>query len=217
MDATLYLDPSLALVERSVDTGLSPSFSLSAGFGGMLTYRTKVNCAPDGDDRNICGNKKKDPPKDPDCPGGPPKSPKNPDKDKDGKTQESQTDAFSDQNVKGYSQIMFCNRFFNNLNALDEVIASAKKRSKTSDLWAFQNRPRVVFHEITHLAYFMNAPEQSPYVKDVRISYKENGKRGETSGASYGPERVKILANYERVEKGGFYTQQNGKSTIDCH
>jgi hypothetical protein len=119
-------------------------------------------------------------------------------------------EAYADQKVGGYSQITFCNQFFA-YDTLDDAITNAKRRSQTNDLWAFQNRARVVFHEITHLAYFMNAPKQSPYVVDVRIVYKEKGKKGEVAGASYRPERVKILANYERVGKGGFYTQRNGK------
>lgn len=77
-----------------------------------------------------------------------------------------------------------------------------------NDLWNYQNRARTVFHEITHLNYFMNAPGKSPYVDDLEIPF--GAKKRRTYIPGYGPKMIKILANYEAVDKGGFFTQRNG-------
>lgn len=66
------------------------------------------------------------------------------------------------------------------MKSLDFVIGTAKKDpgSHQNDLWNYQNRARLLFQEITHLNYFVNAPDKSPYVDDVKKSsmYK-TGKR----------------------------------------
>lgn len=67
-----------------------------------------------------------------------------------------------------------------------------------------------MFHEITHLNSFMNAPSKSPYIDDVRVKYGSGKGSGRHNERSYGPNDIKILANYEAVNKGGFYTQRNG-------
>jgi hypothetical protein len=112
--------------------------------------------------------------------------------------------------LERYSKITFCNRFFNDLKSLSFVINTAKKNpgAYQNDLWNYQNRARCVFHEITHLNYFMNAPDKSPYVDDVKIQHGSG--KGQVNDLCYGPSNIKILANYEAVGKGGFYTQRNG-------
>jgi hypothetical protein len=159
-----------------------------------------VQCSPGGDDDKQCNDQKE---KNPKCPGG-----EKPDK---GKTTEKE--AYSNP-LEKYSKITFCNRFFNSMTSLGIVIKNAKKnpRAYQDDLWRYQNRARVVFHEITHLYYFMNSPDKSPYVDDVKIQY--GSKKSEVNVPSYGPENIKILANYEAVGKGGFYTQRNGIATL---
>lgn len=105
------------------------------------------------------------------------------------------------------------------MRSLSEVVATAKRNSKSyqNDLWNYQNRARVVFHEITHLNYFMNAPKESPFVDDIKIKYKVGGgSKAISNVAAYGPENIKILANYEAVGRGGFFTQRNGKSSHRC-
>lgn len=67
-----------------------------------------------------------------------------------------------------------------------------------------------MMHEATHLDSFVNAPDKSPYVDDVRIKYGTGKGSGRHNERSYGPNNIKILANYEAVDKGGFYTQRNG-------
>jgi hypothetical protein len=96
------------------------------------------------------------------------------------------------------------------MKSLDFAINTAKKykRAYQNDLWNYQNRARTLFHEVTHLNYFLNVPEKSPYVDTVRIRY-EIGK-AKFNELCYGPDLVKILANYEAVGNGGYYTQRNG-------
>ncbi|KAG8531808.1 uncharacterized protein KY384_003444 [Bacidia gigantensis] len=156
----------------------------------------RVQCAPDGDESNTCGDKN------PKCPGGTPPT--------KGKT--SEVEAYSD-NTQWYSKIVFCNYFFNGMRSLKEQMDTAKKNNQAykNDLWNYQNRARTLFHEMTHLDYFMSTPDKSPYVDDVKIRVKSG--KSVTNERSYGPSNVKILANYEAVGKGGYYTQRNGKST----
>jgi len=61
---------------------------------------------------------------------------------------------------------------------------------------------------MTHLNYLVKAPDKTPYMDDVKIRWKEGEKHYDL--ASYGPGRIKMLANYEAVKKGGFSTQRNG-------
>lgn len=159
----------------------------------------RVQCSPKGDDDRVCGDVKP-----------PPKCPGNDQPPDDGKT--SEVEAYSNP-LGRYSKITFCNRFFNKMPSLSFAINTAKKNpgSYQNYLWNYQNRARVVFHDITHLNYFLNASEKSPF---VRIRYGTGKKI--TNTASYGPENIKILANYEAVGKGGFYTQRNGKLSKSC-
>lgn len=158
----------------------------------------RVQCSSeDGDPDNECGDRPK---KDLKCPNG----------QQPARGTESDMEAFSNP-LGWYSKITFCNKFFK-YPSLDFVVDTAKKNSRSyqNDLWNYQNRARVLFHEITHLNYFMNAPKESPYVDDVKIAYGSG--KGAKNVASYGPENIKILANYEAVGKGGFYTQRNADS-----
>lgn len=107
-----------------------------------------------------------------------------------------------------YSKITFCNYFFNGMKSLSEVMSNAKKgKPGSTDLWNYQNRARVMFHEVLHLSYFMNAPAKSPIIDDVVYDTKKV-----KNIACYGPENVKILANYEAVDIGGFFPQRNADS-----
>ena len=162
----------------------------------MKGLTLQVQCSPDGDEENVCGDKSTTPPG---CPDGTPPSPGKP----------TGVEAFSNP-LGRYSQITFCNIFFNKMTDLQSVIKTAKKNNKgyRNQLWNYQNRARLLFHEITHLNYFMNAPDKSPYVEEARIVWG-SGKVKENQLA-YGPDYIKILANYEAVGKGGFYTQRNG-------
>jgi hypothetical protein len=124
----------------------------------------------------------------------------------------SEMEAFSNPLGK-YSKITFCEHFFLRMESLGTIIDEAKNElppAEKNDLWSYQNRARTVFHEITHLNYFMNAPDKSPYVDDLEIPFGPKSRR--TYYAGYGPERIKNIANYEAVNKGGFYTQRNGMS-----
>jgi hypothetical protein len=121
----------------------------------------------------------------------------------------SDMEAFSNPLGK-YSKTTFCEHFFLRMLSLSTVMADAKTlpANEKNDLWEYQNRARVVFHEVTHLNYFMNAPDKSPIVDDVEIPFGPKTRRTYLPG--YGPERIKIIANYEAANKGGFYTQRNG-------
>jgi len=99
--------------------------------------------------------------------------------------------------------------------SLGTAIQEAKEDltpAEKNDLWEYQNRARTVFHEVTHLNYFMNAPDKSPFVDDLQIPFGPKTKR--TYTAAYGPENIKIVANYEAANKGGFYTQRNGMLVV---
>ena len=63
-----------------------------------------------------------------------------------------------------------------------------------------------MFYEITHLNSFMNALSKSPYVIDIRIKYGTGKGSGKHNERSYEPNNIKILTNYEAVDKGGFNT-----------
>jgi hypothetical protein len=164
---------------------------------GMLWIR--VQCSPDGDDAGICLDK---------CPAGQPAPPPG---------NKPPMEAYSDNNEK-YSKITFCDYFFNGrprdknyppMLSLSEVKSKIlKNRNLRNDLWKYQNRARIMFHEITHLDYFMSAPKESPYVDDVRVTISKT----EKNAPVYGPRLIKVLANWERAGKGGFYTQRNADS-----
>jgi hypothetical protein len=155
-----------------------------------------------GDPGNVCGDKK---PNDGRCPKKPDGSPG--DMPPDGT--DNLMDAWS--NPSGtYSQITFCNRFFNVLRPLQEVINMGKSQPSAvqNNLETWNNRARCFFHEITHLTYFMNTPGSSPNVEDIRITYMQ--KRKQVTEGAYGPYNAKILRNYVKQGMGGFYTQRNG-------
>ena len=98
--------------------------------------------------------------------------------------------------------------------SLDFAVSTAKKNGGIfqNDLWNYQNRARVLFHEMTHLDYFVNVPTKSPYIDDIRIKYGVG--KAVQNKLTYGPDRIKILSNYEAVGKGGFFTQRNGRFKV---
>lgn len=77
------------------------------------------------------------------------------------------------------------------------------------ELW--DNRARCFLHEVTHLDYFMNAPDKSPYTWDLTFQYRLGGQKLNADG--YGPYNWKVIRNYVRQGKAGFYTQYNGNLT----
>jgi len=109
-----------------------------------------------------------------------------------------------------YSQITFCSRFFNDLRPLDEVIDSGKGKpvDVQNKLETWNSRARCFFHEVTHLTYFMNTPKQGPKVEDLQIIFEQKGVK--QTDIAYGPYNAKVLRNYMRKGRGGFYTQRNG-------
>ncbi|MCJ1399599.1 hypothetical protein MMC11_002801 [Xylographa trunciseda] len=58
----------------------------------------------------------------------------------------------------------------------------------------YENRARCFFHEVTHLDYFVDAPDTDQHVWDWRVTIK-TGKKVESS-AVYNPYWTKILARY---------------------
>lgn len=107
----------------------------------------------------------------------------------------SNMEAYSEP-LEDYSRITFCNRFFNNLLALDFVTEKAKKSEEDQkNLENWNNRARLFLHEVTHLNYFMNAPAKSPVVDDAYIAYKDTDGKTQNEVA-YGPYNVKVLRNY---------------------
>lgn len=104
------------------------------GFGWTNLW-IRVRCAPDGDSSNMCGDAK--------CADGSP--PARADND-------PEVEAYSDPK-ESYSQITFCNYFFNKMKSLKEVMDAARAGTPAdrNDLWKYQNRARVIFHEMTHM------------------------------------------------------------------
>ena len=161
-----------------------------------------VQCSPDGDDSNLCGDKGRQPPN---CPSGNP-----PEDDK-----EPNLEAYSEP-LERYSKTTFCTGFFN-MDSLSDAMKGVKSGPKDpNNLRNYQNRARVMFHEMTHMNYFMNAPKKSPIIDDVQIDFRGTtgtGRRTDVKNAPcYGPELVKILANYEAVNRGGHFPQRNADS-----
>jgi hypothetical protein len=140
-----------------------------------------------GDKEDFCGDKPNQP-KNPKCP--PPKEGGEPNP---GEKTDMEAISFPEES---YSRILFCNKFFNDLPSLTEATDRAKSYPPIlqDNLETWNNRARCFFHEITHLNYFMNAPEKSPVVEDVHIEYKIGGK-WERIGA-YGSYNVRVLRNY---------------------
>ena len=118
--------------------------------------------------------------------------------------------AFSDPNPDGskYSRITFCNDFFQ-LHDLSVAVENGKKSGRKTNLSIYDNTARVMFHEITHLDYFMNAPKTSPYVSDLEIEYRDKGQVG-WHGA-YGPFNARLLTKWQDTDPAysGYFTQRN--------
>jgi hypothetical protein len=127
-------------------------------------------------------------------------------------TDTNRMQAVSDNNDGGWPQIIFCNGFFN-LYSLSDAINFGKRMSASdqNNLELWDNRARCFLHEVTHLDYFMNAPNKSPRTWDLTFQYRFEGENLNADG--YGPYNCKVIRNYVRRGKGGFYTQRNGKST----
>ncbi|KAI9674471.1 MAG: hypothetical protein M1817_001809 [Caeruleum heppii] len=151
-----------------------------------------------GDPDDICGDKKPD---NPECPppGGPPQ----------GGT--VQLEAYSDPAEK-YSRITFCNKFFNELKSLGEAMDYGKKqpRDVQNNLETWNSRARCFLHEATHLDYFMDAPAKNPYISDLSFSYRD--RNGVQKVEGYGPYNCKVLRNYIKAGKAGYYTQRNAET-----
>jgi len=124
---------------------------------------------------------------------------------------DNRLEAYSDPAAK-YSRITFCNKFFNDLTDLSTAVTNGKRRSATdqNNLETWNSRARCFLHEATHLDYFMNAPEKSPFTNDLTFQYKAGGITQNAEG--YGPYFAKMIRNYSKAGKGGFYTQRNGKA-----
>ena len=186
------------LSPRQLWIEVSPTFPLHAGIS--IIKAVQVRCSGgdnSGDPDNICGDRQNPP----NCP--PPIS---------GQPQGGtvQLQAYSDPGEK-YSRITFCTQFFN-LNSLTDAIRLGQKKSAAdqNNLETWENRARCFFREVTHLDYFMNAPDKSPYVSDTKFSYKLGGIKNDVEG--YGPFNAKVLRNYVTKNRIGYYTQRNGKN-----
>ncbi|PIA96168.1 hypothetical protein CB0940_10524 [Cercospora beticola] len=169
------------------------------GFGWQYLW-IRVACSPAGDDAGICRDKPKPPQ---DCIGGEP-----PAEDEGG-----EMEAYTDNSDSGdWPTIIFCNQFFT-YKSLEEVKTQIKQGSlNPQDLEAYQNRVRVMFHEVTHMDYFMGSPKKVPFVDDLRIDLRYKGfKKEDKNIPCYGPQYTKTLANYDRG-KPGFFTQRNADS-----
>ncbi|KAH8710094.1 hypothetical protein GQ44DRAFT_564189, partial [Phaeosphaeriaceae sp. PMI808] len=112
-----------------------------------------------------------------------------------------------DNSWVGYSQITFCNRFFNNLRSLGEATTYAKRAERQENLGNWNNRARCFFHEVTYLAYFMNLPLKTPFVDDLLLNY--GPKSNKKQEVAYGPYNVKVLRNYRG---DAWYAGQNADS-----
>ena len=168
------------------------------GFSWMKLW-IRVQCSPEGDDAKLCSSK---------CKGKKcPKSPKN-------LAEQMPRQAYSEPYGE-YSKTVFCNEFFNgdDMRTLGEATQYVKTHpALQNDLSNWENQARVMFHEMTHLKYFMNAPEKSPLVDDAVYDLK-GSKGSDVRWEAYGPLGVKTLANYDgQVDKGGYYTQRNADS-----
>lgn len=108
-----------------------------------------------------------------------------------------------------YSRITFCNEFFL-LNSLTDAISLGKKKPQVTqnNLETWNSRARCFLHETTHLDWFMDAPNTSPFVDDLSFQYKAKKKIENAQG--YGPYNAKIIRNYAPTGKAGFYPQRNG-------
>jgi hypothetical protein len=78
------------------------------------------------------------------------------------------------------------------------------------DLNTWNSQARVFAHEAAHYNYFIDADGTVPFIDDLRFTYRELGKKIRSEG--YGPKDCRILKNWRKQGKGGFYTQRNGLS-----
>jgi hypothetical protein len=177
-----------------------PPYYTPPGWGWENLW-IRVQCSPNGDDEHRCGDNQPNPV----CPPGQPLPPP-------GNRQPVESYPTLDEK---YSKVTFCNYFFNGapgwppMKSLSEAMRDVRSGAESrNNLWSYQNRARIMFHEMTHLSYFMNTPKKSPEVEDVIIDARLGRNQ-----RCYGPENVKQLANYRgRVDKGGFFTQRNADS-----
>ena len=148
------------LAEATLESILAWSGSLDQSH---LQRRERISGRDD-----VCGDQP-DQPNDPACP--PPKKGGQPVPGK-----KSDMEAYA-RPFESYSRIIFCNRFFNNLISLTDATKRAKSMEPElqDHLTNWNNRARTLFHEITHLAYFMNSPQKSPVIEDAYITYKQKG------------------------------------------
>ncbi len=90
-------------------------------------------------------------------------------------------EAFSDaeRDDSKFNRITFCNGFFN-LPTFEDAISGGNKlaANKETNLEMWNNRARVLLHEVTHLDYFMNAGDddssRSPFVSDLEVNYERS-------------------------------------------
>lgn len=166
------------------------------GFGWMHTW-VQVHCGPEGDDAKLCPEN---------CE---PEGVASPIDLTAAPVRQAYSEPYGD-----YSKTVFCAPFFDPLMPqLDEAIGDVKDdQSLQDDLTNYDNKARIVLHEMTHLTYFMNSPDKSPIVDDALFDLR--GPKGRNVRVeAYGPYGVKTLANYDgQVDMGGYYTQRNADS-----
>lgn len=110
-----------------------------------------------------------------------------------------------------YSRITFCGDFFK-LQTLDIGVENGMRSGKKKNLEMYDNQARVMFHEITHLDYFMSAPKVSPYISDLEALYTY--KKSLDWWECYGPYGARMLRTYmdpTSVDNSytAYYTQRN--------
>jgi len=201
-----YQPPWLSWRQLWIEVSVSLGWHI---YHGTKANNSKVRCS-DGnqgpnapDPQDICGDATPDPGK---CPNGQPPV-------GGGK---ATLQAFSDPSPDDsrYSRITFCTDFFK-LQDFNTAISNGKALARTQqrDLSRWDNQARCMFHEITHLDYFMNAGDddsaKSPYVSDLEIFITEQ-KHDDWQDA-YGPRNARILRNYvdSNPKYSGYYTQRN--------
>ncbi|KAK2032882.1 hypothetical protein LX32DRAFT_554471 [Colletotrichum zoysiae] len=123
-----------------------------------------------------------------------------------------QLEAYSDPNSDNndYSQITFCNTFFNTYSLAEAIQygSGQPEPNERTNLQLYDNRARIFLHEVTHLDYFVNAPQRSPVTDDLVIEWK--GDRGvKTTDFAYGALNTRILTKYKSRGFQGYYTQRN--------
>ena len=197
----------------------------SCGFGWVINKPLiwdpwltsfQVRCSTEnkvttGDPENGCKNLK---PSDLGCGVPPPRDPSN---------DEDRLEAYT--NPIGakwygveYTRTTFCQKFFNELDSLADAITQGKDEDHETqnNLNTWNNQARVFIHEATHYNYFIDADGTVPFVDDLTFTYKGKD-RVKVDSEGYGPYDTRVLTNYRKKTKGGFYTQRNGLSPIRRH